>query len=268
MTETQTIIQRQDPAIEAYRLGLLRDAQSLIADRVASGELPPDYQVAQLAPSEQTAIATALQNVGGYAPFLSAGAEMIGQGQQLLAGQAAPALQQAIGAAGAGQQFINQASQLAAAQRALPFQSQAAANQMLQQGLGLGTQQGQQGIAQLLGSIDAGQQAALLGSTALSGTAAAHLCPCRRGAQRTGEQQLCMVVAAKVYRWSGARSSYTVCSTRSPLRPKRRSATVIFISRNLSPPCGILKPRFCVILTVIPWLLVCVTAASSVITRS
>jgi hypothetical protein len=171
MTETQTIIQRQDPAIEAYRLGLLGDVQGFLRDRIQRGELPPDYQVAQLSPAERAAITAAQQGIGGYAPFLSGGSQMIGQGQNLIAGQAAPALQQALGTTGAGQGFINQAAQLSAAQRGLPFQSQAAANQMLQQGLGTGMGLGQQGIGQLLASIGAGQQAAMAGQQGLRGAA-------------------------------------------------------------------------------------------------
>jgi hypothetical protein len=93
MTETQTIIQRQDPAIEAYRLGLLQDVQQFTRDRIQSGALPPDYQVAQLSPAERAAVTAAQQGIGGYTPFLSSGSQMIGQGQNLLAGSAAPAFQ-------------------------------------------------------------------------------------------------------------------------------------------------------------------------------
>lgn len=98
MSETQTIINRQDPAIEAYRLGLLGDVQKFVADRIAAGDMPPDYQVAQLAPAEQAAIQAAMQGIGAYSPYLTAGSETIQQGQALAAGQAAPALMQGIGA--------------------------------------------------------------------------------------------------------------------------------------------------------------------------
>ena len=56
MTEsTQYIVQRQDPAIEAYRLGLLGDVQGYIKGQIERGDAPPDYQVAGLSPSEQAA---------------------------------------------------------------------------------------------------------------------------------------------------------------------------------------------------------------------
>ncbi len=258
MTETQTIIQRQDPFIEAYRLGLLQDVQGFtqnqifgqnvqnlraqalspqqIAQRLSTPEQgtkgepgyraavtytpdqvssissdamfrPPDYQVAQMAPGERAAAMAAQQGIGGYAPFLGAGSQMIGQGQNLLAGQAAPALQQAMGTTGAGQQFINQASQLAAMQRGLPYESQAAANQMLQQGLGMGTALGQEGIGQLFGSIGSAQQAAGMGAGALQGLAGgvggqvggaqfgADLASARARASTAGAQQALMGAA-------------------------------------------------------------------------
>lgn len=95
---TQTVINRQDPAIEAYRLGLLRDVQEFIRGRIESGDMPPDYQVAQMSPAEQAGVLAAMQGIGAYSPFLTAGSQVIQQGQQLAAGQAAPALMQGLGA--------------------------------------------------------------------------------------------------------------------------------------------------------------------------
>jgi hypothetical protein len=106
MTETQTIIQRQDPAIEAYRLGLLGDVQAFIRQRIADGTMPPDYQVAQMAPGEQAAVAATQAGIGAYQPFLSAGSEAIGLGQGQLMGGASPAFQAGIGAlSGTGEMF-------------------------------------------------------------------------------------------------------------------------------------------------------------------
>ena len=76
MAEEQTMIQiqRQDPAIEAYRIGLLRDTQEFIKNQVASG-MPPEtsYQVAGLTPAESAAIGAAQSGIGAYQPFLQAG---------------------------------------------------------------------------------------------------------------------------------------------------------------------------------------------------
>lgn len=106
MTDTSVVIQRQDPAIEAYRLGLLKDVQDFVRGRISSGEQPPDYQVAQLSPAEQAAVQAAQQGIGAYTPYLTAGSGMIGQGQELLAQQAAPALQAGIASlGGTGEMF-------------------------------------------------------------------------------------------------------------------------------------------------------------------
>ena len=100
MTDTSVVINRQDPAIEAYRLGLLQDVQSFIRDRISQGTMPPDYQVAQLAPGEQAAVTAAAQGVGAYQPFLTSGSAALGQGIGQLTGQAMPAFQQGIQAVG------------------------------------------------------------------------------------------------------------------------------------------------------------------------
>lgn len=106
MTDTSVVIQRQDPAIEAYRLGLLSDVQSFIRDRIAQGTMPPDYQVAQLSPGEQAAVTAAAQGVGAYQPFLTSGSAALGQGIGQLTGQAMPAYQQGIQAlSGTGGMF-------------------------------------------------------------------------------------------------------------------------------------------------------------------
>jgi len=99
MTE-QVIINRQDPAIEAYRLGLLQDVQQFVRDRISTGVLPPDYQVAQLAPGEQAAVTAASQGVGAYQPFLTAGSGAVGQGIGQLTGQAMPTYQAGVSALG------------------------------------------------------------------------------------------------------------------------------------------------------------------------
>jgi len=132
MAEEQTMIQiqRQDPAIEAYRLGLLRDTQEFIKNQVASG-MPPEtaYQVAGLTPAESAAIGAAQSGIGAYQPFLQAGEAAIQGGQNIVTGAAVPSLRQAETTTGQTQDIINQAAQLAAAQRAVPYTYQQAAAQ-------------------------------------------------------------------------------------------------------------------------------------------
>jgi hypothetical protein len=132
MSDTQTAIQiqRQDPAIEAYRLGLLGDVQTFIKDQIGRG-MPAEtaYQVAGLSPAESAAIGAATSGIGAYQPFLQAGEAAIQGGQNILTGSAMPALRQAEVTTGGAQDIINQAAQLAAAQRAVPYTYQQAAAQ-------------------------------------------------------------------------------------------------------------------------------------------
>jgi hypothetical protein len=129
-TETQVSITRQDPAIEAYRLGLLKDTQGYIKQEIAKGTLPPDFQIANLTPEQQQAISMASQGVGAYQPYLQAGTQTLGQGIGAT-GAGIDTLGNALQTTGAGQGFINQAAQQAADTRDTPYAYQAAANQGL-----------------------------------------------------------------------------------------------------------------------------------------
>ena len=103
--QEQIVTNRQDPAIEAYRLGLLGDVQGYIKNQIASGVAPPDYQIAGLSPGEQAAIQTAQQGVGAYQPYLQTGQETLGGAAGMVTGAADP-MQQGISAlAGTGAQY-------------------------------------------------------------------------------------------------------------------------------------------------------------------
>lgn len=103
-TQTQTVINRQDPEIEAYRLGLLGDTQQLVRDQIFGRNVqnlrqqglddaaiaerlgrdvadvggitadqvfaPPDYETADISANEQRAIDLASEGVGAYQPYL------------------------------------------------------------------------------------------------------------------------------------------------------------------------------------------------------
>ena len=103
-TQTQTVINRQDPEIEAYRLGLLGDTQQLVRDQIFGRNVqnlrqqglddaaiaerlgrdvadvggitadqvfaPPDYETAEISANEQRAIDLASEGVGAYQPYL------------------------------------------------------------------------------------------------------------------------------------------------------------------------------------------------------
>ena len=82
MSVTETIqTSRQDPAIEAYRLGLLGDVQGYIKKQIESGDMPPDYQIADLSPAEMAAATAAQQGVGSYQPYLNQGQQSLQAGQ-------------------------------------------------------------------------------------------------------------------------------------------------------------------------------------------
>ena len=127
---TTVQIQRQDPDIEAYRVGLLKSVREFIDKQVAAG-MPPAtaYQIAGLTPAETAAIGAAQEGIGTYQPFLQAGEAAIQGGQNIVTQSAIPALRQAEVTTGQGQDIINQAAQLAAAQRGVPYTYQQAAAQ-------------------------------------------------------------------------------------------------------------------------------------------
>ena len=75
--QEQIVTNRQDPAIEAYRLGLLGDVQGYIKNQIESGVAPPDYQIASLAPGELSAIKAAQQGLGSYEPYLQSGQQSL-----------------------------------------------------------------------------------------------------------------------------------------------------------------------------------------------
>mgnify|MGYP000061875426 FL=1 len=89
---TTTQIVREDPEIEAYRLGLLEDALALSGKPVSL----PQYQVSGLTGLQELAAQRAEEGVGAFIPFIQAGSEGIAAGQTEMYG-AQPLLQQGIG---------------------------------------------------------------------------------------------------------------------------------------------------------------------------
>jgi len=178
MVENTTVqIQRQDPAIEAYRLGLLKDVQQFVKNQVAAG-MPPEtaYQVAGLTPAESAAIGAAQSGIGAYQPFLQAGEAAIQGGQNIVTGAAVPSLRQAETTTGQTQDIINQAAQLAAAQRAVPYTYQQAAAQTAR-GIGAFNPFEEQVVQRSLGDIarqaglqQQGVRAQAVGSGAFGGS--------------------------------------------------------------------------------------------------
>ena len=68
-TETQTVIQREAPEVEALKLGLIRAAKGLV-ETAPTGGLP-QTQFADYDPFQDQARNLALEAIGSYAPYLS-----------------------------------------------------------------------------------------------------------------------------------------------------------------------------------------------------
>ena len=104
--QESVVTNRQDPAIEAYRLGLLSDVQGYIKNQIESGVVPPDYSIADLSENELAAISGASQGVGAYKPFLETATQTLGTGAGMVSGAALPTFGQGIQSlAGTGAQY-------------------------------------------------------------------------------------------------------------------------------------------------------------------
>ena len=106
-TQTQVVINKQDPDIEAYRIGMLEDTQQLVSDTIFGGNVqnlrdqgltdqqiaeqlgrpiedvsgisqdqvfsPPDFEVADISDNEAEAIRLASEGIGDYQQFIDQG---------------------------------------------------------------------------------------------------------------------------------------------------------------------------------------------------
>jgi hypothetical protein len=128
--ETTTSIVREDPRLEAYRLGLLKDTKDLISGRMGDvNALPPNYQVAGLTGLENTAAALGQEGIGSYVPYLQGAVNQVTAGQGLIEDAAIPTL-------GQGQEYMLEAGRLAQQTRELPYDWQNAAGEGFLQSAG------------------------------------------------------------------------------------------------------------------------------------
>ena len=79
-TETQVQIVREDPAIEAYKLGLLESAKKLADQPITL----PTQQVAAMSGLQDEAIKEATAGIGAYKPFLTEAGYTLGDAQAAL----------------------------------------------------------------------------------------------------------------------------------------------------------------------------------------
>lgn len=120
MAEVTEQIVREAPDIEAYKLGLLQSSLGTLQGR--AGEVPPPYQVAGLTGLEMGAGNVLREGVGGYLPYLTAGAGTTQAGIGAISDTALPLMQQGYGAMQGGIGTMGQAQQLAALTRGEPYQ--------------------------------------------------------------------------------------------------------------------------------------------------
>ena len=130
---TTTQIVKEDPRVEAYRLGLLQDVKDLVASRIAPTDAQgrpidpigvPAYEVAGLTGLEDAAATLGQSGIGAFAPFLQGGLNQVVAGQNLVQGAAVPTLGQA-------QEYLLESGRLAQQLREIPYQYQTAAGEGL-----------------------------------------------------------------------------------------------------------------------------------------
>lgn len=187
---TQTVIQREAPEVEAYKLGLLQEAQRLYNEPM----MLPAVEAAGMSPAEQQAMDLARQGIGAFEPYIQAGAQGLTQGMDLTqrgalaagAIQTAPMYQEAQNVLGRAMPVLGQGigGLLGSAQGYQPGYAQAYMNPYQQQVTqnALGEMRRQADIARQ------GQAAQAIGAGAFGGT--------REGVQRAeferGVQDLMM----------------------------------------------------------------------------
>ena len=84
--ETVTQITQSAPGVEAAKLSLIEEVQNFIAGRIASGELPPGYSIADLTEQQLGAVGLAEEGVGAFEPFITSGSEAIAAGTGAITG--------------------------------------------------------------------------------------------------------------------------------------------------------------------------------------
>jgi hypothetical protein len=123
--DIQTQIVREDPRMEAFRLGILRDTKDMVAGRMGNeAALPPSYQVAGLTGLENQATALGQAGIGAYVPYLQGATDQVTAGQNLIQDAALPTM-------GQGQEYLLESGRLAQQLRELPYQYQTAAGEGL-----------------------------------------------------------------------------------------------------------------------------------------
>ena len=105
--ETQQVIQREAPEVEAYKLGLLESAKELADQRVTL----PTQQVAGMSPLQLQALSMAspaFGGIGGYQQYLNQAGQTLSGATPYIEGAVGSAQPLLSGASGKAQPFITQ----------------------------------------------------------------------------------------------------------------------------------------------------------------
>lgn len=141
-TDVQEQIVREAPDIEAYKVGMLGSAKSLVDatnQAALSGQyLTPDYEVAGMSPDQLAALQMGRQGIGAYQPYLSAASQGVTTGGRTLA-EAADVLR------GADTRAQFAGAQAAMNRAAIPIEQMGGSASLVTQGVPL-IGQGAQGL--------------------------------------------------------------------------------------------------------------------------
>lgn len=146
-TETTTQIIREDPQIEAYRVGLLQSVSDFIEGQRQLYEasdkyqfLPPEYRVAGLTGLQEQASLLGQGGIGVFQPYVQRGVDMRQSGAKYLEDYGFGGLSEALGATREGQEMLADVAARANEYRNIPYSYQTESAEALRGASGTGQQ--------------------------------------------------------------------------------------------------------------------------------
>lgn len=146
-TETTTQIIREDPQIEAYRVGLLQSVSDFIEGQRQLYEasdryqfLPPEYRVAGLTDLQEQASLLGQGGIGVFQPYVQRGVDLRESGAEYLEDYGFGGLSEALGATREGQEMLADVAARANEYRNIPYQYQTESAEALRGAAGTGQQ--------------------------------------------------------------------------------------------------------------------------------
>ena len=184
-TETTTQIIREDPQIEAYRVGLLQSVSDFIEGQRQLYEasdryqfLPPEYRVAGLTDLQEQASLLGQGGIGVFQPYVQRGVDMRQSGAKYLEDYGFGGLSEALGATREGQEMLADVAARANEYRNIPYSYQTESAEALRGASGTGQQALSAGRTDIESALGVGLGATTEGQKMLaqaSGLAAEYL---------------------------------------------------------------------------------------------